>query len=229
MSKHEGWQGWDDYAPFYDWENARTLGRRDVPFWRRVARRRTRSGARARVRHRADLAAARPRRRRSGRHRSVRRRCSRARRRAAQASASRGRRRRAGSLDSSAATSARLPFADARVRHGDRAVRHPAVAAVATRPRRRRSSRSRGCSSRAALFGLDLVPDVPNWREYTNRVQLRGPRARRCAPHADRIGPAGSRAPADDVRAALRGAARPRRSDGAPVRADVPHAVGSGR
>ena len=23
-------------------------------------------------------------------------------------------------------------------------------------------------------FGLDLVPDVPNWREYRNRVQLRG-------------------------------------------------------
>ena len=27
----------DDYAPFYDWENAQTLGKRDVPFWRRVA------------------------------------------------------------------------------------------------------------------------------------------------------------------------------------------------
>ena len=27
-------------------------------------------------------------------------------------------------------------------------------------------------------FGLDLVPDVPNWREYSNRVQLRGPAAR---------------------------------------------------
>src|SRR5579872_6934944 len=33
----EGWEGWDEYAPFYDWENARTLGRRDVAFWRRVA------------------------------------------------------------------------------------------------------------------------------------------------------------------------------------------------
>ena len=33
----EGWEGWDDYAPFYDWENARTLGRRDVPFWRQLA------------------------------------------------------------------------------------------------------------------------------------------------------------------------------------------------
>src|SRR5262245_10170456 len=33
----EGYEGWDDYAPFYDWENARTLGRRDVPFWRALA------------------------------------------------------------------------------------------------------------------------------------------------------------------------------------------------
>jgi hypothetical protein len=24
------------------------------------------------------------------------------------------------------------------------------------------------------MFGLDLVPDVPNWREYRNHVQLRG-------------------------------------------------------
>jgi ubiquinone/menaquinone biosynthesis C-methylase UbiE len=34
----EGFDGWDHYAPFYDWENARTLGRRDVPFWRNLAR-----------------------------------------------------------------------------------------------------------------------------------------------------------------------------------------------
>src|SRR5437016_5227175 len=34
---HERPDPWDTYAPFYDWENARTLGRRDVPFWRRVA------------------------------------------------------------------------------------------------------------------------------------------------------------------------------------------------
>ena len=34
----EGWHGWDAYAPFYDWENARTLGRRDVAFWQALAR-----------------------------------------------------------------------------------------------------------------------------------------------------------------------------------------------
>jgi SAM-dependent methyltransferase len=35
--RREGWHGWDEYARFYDWENARTLGRRDVPFWERLS------------------------------------------------------------------------------------------------------------------------------------------------------------------------------------------------
>jgi ubiquinone/menaquinone biosynthesis C-methylase UbiE len=39
QSPTEGWQGWDEYAPFYDWENARTMGRQDVRFWQDVARR----------------------------------------------------------------------------------------------------------------------------------------------------------------------------------------------
>ena len=34
----EGWRGWDEYAEFYDWENARTMGRRDVRFWQAFAR-----------------------------------------------------------------------------------------------------------------------------------------------------------------------------------------------
>jgi len=33
----DGWRGWDDYARFYDWENAQTMGRRDVRFWQRLA------------------------------------------------------------------------------------------------------------------------------------------------------------------------------------------------
>ena len=36
MATPEGWHGWDDYASYYDWENARTIGRRDVSFWRRL-------------------------------------------------------------------------------------------------------------------------------------------------------------------------------------------------
>lgn len=37
VSVPDGTSGWDAYAPFYDWENARTIGRRDVEFWRRLA------------------------------------------------------------------------------------------------------------------------------------------------------------------------------------------------
>jgi SAM-dependent methyltransferase len=38
MAASDGWRGWDTYAPFSDWENARTLGRRDVPYWRQHVR-----------------------------------------------------------------------------------------------------------------------------------------------------------------------------------------------
>ncbi len=41
------------------------------------------------------------------------------------------------------------------------------------------------------VFGVDLVPDVPKWREYKNRVQMRG-RARGAQADADRIGQPGS-------------------------------------
>ena len=33
----DGTVGWDAYAPFYDWENAQTVARRDVAFWQRLA------------------------------------------------------------------------------------------------------------------------------------------------------------------------------------------------
>lgn len=35
--RRDGTSGWDEYAPFYDWENAQTMARRDVAFWRRLA------------------------------------------------------------------------------------------------------------------------------------------------------------------------------------------------
>ena len=34
---------WDQYAPFYDWENARTFGRRDIAWWKQLVPRRTRA------------------------------------------------------------------------------------------------------------------------------------------------------------------------------------------
>ena len=33
----KGHEGWDDYAAYYDWENAQTVGRRDIAFWERMA------------------------------------------------------------------------------------------------------------------------------------------------------------------------------------------------
>jgi SAM-dependent methyltransferase len=33
----DGAAGWDEYAAFYDWENAQTVGRRDIPFWQSLA------------------------------------------------------------------------------------------------------------------------------------------------------------------------------------------------
>ena len=33
----KGHEGWDDYAPYYDWENRQTVGRRDIAFWNRMA------------------------------------------------------------------------------------------------------------------------------------------------------------------------------------------------
>lgn len=33
----KGHEGWDDYAPYYDWENKQTVGRRDIAFWQKMA------------------------------------------------------------------------------------------------------------------------------------------------------------------------------------------------
>ena len=176
----EGWEGWDDYAPFYDWENARTLGRRDVPFWNRVA-----SGAHGPVLElgcgtgRVTIPLA-----RAGAHmvgidrsapmlaRAVRRawRLSNPRNPPGPQSAIRN--------PQSAMEVVRgdirwLPFADrafplviapygilqSLVRPADLTAALASVARV-LQP--------------GGTFGLDLVPDVPNWREYRNHVQLRG-------------------------------------------------------
>jgi ubiquinone/menaquinone biosynthesis C-methylase UbiE len=37
VTANAGAEGWDAYAPFYDWENAQTVARRDVAFWQRLA------------------------------------------------------------------------------------------------------------------------------------------------------------------------------------------------
>jgi ubiquinone/menaquinone biosynthesis C-methylase UbiE len=167
--KREGWQGWDAYAPFYDWENAQTLGRRDVPFWRRVTAR-----AAGRVLElgcgtgRVSLPLARAGVELVGVDRS-----------APMLERARGR------INNSRAR--HLPKSLRLVRGDIRALPFEARSfAMVIAPYGILQSLIRPPDLTAALasvarvmapggtFGIDLVPDVPNWREYTNRVQLRG-------------------------------------------------------
>jgi SAM-dependent methyltransferase len=181
MSLKQGWEGWDDYAPFYDWENARTLGRRDVPFWRRVA-----LEAHGPVLElgcgtgRLSLPLARAGARLVGIDRST---AMLDRLRAAMTS---GKGRRLPAAPSSRKTNARglslrlvrgdirwLPFEDSSF---DTVIAPYGVlqSLLADRDLAGALASVARVLRPGGTFGLDLVPDVPNWREYSNRVQLRG-------------------------------------------------------
>lgn len=164
----EGWHGWDDYAPFYDWENAQTLGQRDVRFWQKLAGALpgqvlelgcgtgritlpvARAGARVvgvdRSAAMLDRARARVRRGRLGRRVRLAR-----------------------------ADIRRLPFEDRSF---------PLVMApygILQSLIRDRDLTDTLASVHRVLepggaFAIDLVPDVPVWQEYRNKVQLRGQR-----------------------------------------------------
>jgi SAM-dependent methyltransferase len=172
----QGWQGWDEYAPFYDWENARTLGRRDVPFWQRVA-----AEAKGPVLElgcgtgRVSIPLARAGVNLVGIDRSAPM--------LARALARTPRTPRTPRTSGTLRTPARpsfvrgdiraLPFAQrgfamvlapygilqSLIRERDLGATLESVARV-IRP--------------GGTFGIDLVPDVPNWREYKNKVQLKG-------------------------------------------------------
>jgi ubiquinone/menaquinone biosynthesis C-methylase UbiE len=163
----EGWQGWDEYAPFYDWENARTLGRRDVAFWQRIAA--VAPGAVLELgcgTGRVSLPLAQDGVSLVGIDRSAPM-LARAERRA------RARRRKHGSLTLVRGDIRALPFRARRfsmvlapygvlqslLGDGDLAATLDSVGRVL---------------ARGGTFGIDLVPDVPHWSEYDNRVQLRG-------------------------------------------------------
>ncbi len=167
--KREGWQGWDAYAPFYDWENAQTLGRRDVPFWRRVA-----AGAIGPVLElgcgtgRVSLPLARAGVELVGIDRSAPM-LERARTRVVRSpQLRRGHSPRFVRGDIRA-----LPFDD----DAFRMVLAPyGILQSLIRPRDLTATLASVARVLApgGTFGIDLVPDVPKWREYRNRVQLRG-------------------------------------------------------
>ena len=185
VAKREGWQGWDEYAPFYDWENAQTLGRRDVPFWRRVA-----SGAGGPVLElgcgtgRVSLPLARAGVNLVGIDRSAPM-LERARRRILASSPPKILRSSPRHLLTS--SNPRILKSLALVRGDIRALpfgagAFPMVIAPygilqsLIRPRDLTATLASVARvvARGGTFGIDLVPDVPKWREYENRVQLRG-------------------------------------------------------
>ena len=157
---------WDIYAPFYDWENARTLGRRDVPFWRDVVLREETPAL--------ELG------------------CGTGRLLAPLARAGApmfGVDFSAAMIAQGRARMRRLPAASrpAIVRGDIRALpfRSRAFGAVLASYGMLQSLVTDADLDRAlveaarvlpkrGLFGVDLVPDLPRWQEYGSRVRLRG-------------------------------------------------------
>jgi ubiquinone/menaquinone biosynthesis C-methylase UbiE len=164
----EGWHGWDEYAPFYDWENAQTVGRRDVAFWRRLA-----LGTKGRLLElgcgtgRVALPIARAGRAVVGVDRSE-----------AMLARARARVRRARlhkKLQLIRGDIRHLPFPDRSFSlviapYGilqsllvERDLKHTLEAVTRV-------------LARNGLFGLELVADLPAWDEYSKRVSMRGKR-----------------------------------------------------
>jgi ubiquinone/menaquinone biosynthesis C-methylase UbiE len=172
MATRKGWQGWDEYAPFYDWENRRTIGRQDVAFWRRVAGR-----VKGRVLElgcgtgRVSLPLARAGIPLVGVDRSAAM-LSRAARRVATLRRSYGRRRQL-AISFVRGDITALPFRDGKF--GMVLAPYGVLQSLlATRDLTAALASARRVLRRGGTLGIDLVPDVPKWREYKNRVQMRG-------------------------------------------------------
>jgi len=166
----EGWEGWDEYAPFYDWENARTLGRRDVPFWQRVALEADGSvlelgcgtGRISIPLARAGVTIV-----------GVDRSAPMLARAAARASRTLRTSRTPRTVSFVRADIRSLPF-----KHGRFSMVLAPYGVLQSLVRERDLSATLESVARVVrrggTFGIDLVPDVPNWREYSNKVQLVG-------------------------------------------------------
>jgi len=168
----DGSEGWDDYAPFYDWENARTVARRDVAFWQRLAA--AQEGTVLELgcgTGRIALPVVKAGARLVGIDRSARM-LSHARKRLARARVAERALLVRGDIRS-------LPF---RSRRGFGLVMAPyGILQSLTRERDLRATLLSVARvlRRGGLFGMDLVPDLPRWAEYHRRMSLRGRRSPR--------------------------------------------------
>ena len=191
----EGWQGWDEYAPFYDWENAQTLGRRDVPFWRRAALKAQGPVLELGCGTGRVTKSARARRRRYRRHRSI---------------GANARPRALTKSPTHQVTNSRLVRGDIRAlpfaaRSFSMVLAPYGILQSLTRPRRSHRDARLGGSCRRAR--RHLRDRSRAGRPEVARVRQQGAAARpigRRRSHADRIGTAGPAPPTDDLRAALR-------------------------
>ena len=167
----DGAQGWDEYAPFYDWENTQTVGRRDVAFWTRLAA--AQKGAVLELgcgTGRITVPVARQGANIVGIDRSAE-------------MLARGRQRLRRARLTKVASLVRgdiraLPF---RARPGFSLVMAPyGILQSLTREVDLRATLAavHRVMKKGATFGIDLVPDLPQWAEYDRRVSLQGTRGR---------------------------------------------------
>lgn len=167
----QGWEGWDAYAPFYDWENARTVARRDVPFWQRLAL--AQDGPALELgcgTGRVAVPVARAGAQVVGIDRSVEM-LARARQRLRRAKLAGRARLVRGDIRM-------LPF---RTRPGFKLVMAPyGILQSLTRERDLTATLDSVARvlRKGGLFGIDLVPDLPRWSEYERKASLSGARGR---------------------------------------------------
>ena len=170
----EGWHGWDEYARFYDWENAQTVGRRDIAFWRRIA-----LGTSGRALElgcgtgRVAMPIARTGRALVGVDRSEAM-LARARRRVSRARLQRTLRLVRGDIR-------HLPFPD----RSFALVMAPygiLQSLLVERDLKQTLESVARVLARKGLFGLELVADLPAWDEYSKRISLRGKRGAKGSP-----------------------------------------------
>ena len=165
----DGSSGWDTYAPFYDWENAQTVGRRDVPFWRRLAA--VQDGIVLELgcgTGRITIPAARAGARVVGIDRS-----------GAMLARARARVKRLQGDGSASLIRGDIRLLPFRRRPGFSLVMAPyGILQSLTREKDLRDTLSsvHRVLRRGGMFGVDLVPDLPRWSEYERRASLRGRR-----------------------------------------------------